>query len=93
MTLADRAPEDSLSRARWLYVAAVMAASQNDYAGCEVLSNEGLRIGTELRDVEVVAWSLVHAAMARWVGGDLVGSRRQLESALSMAQLSMALMP
>ena len=86
-SLADLAPEDSLSRARLLYVAAIMASSQNDYAGCDVLSNESLRIGTELRDVEVVAWSLVHAAMARWVGGDLVGSRRQLESALSMAQL------
>jgi predicted ATPase/DNA-binding CsgD family transcriptional regulator len=85
--MAELAPEDSLPRARLLWVAAVMAASQNDYDGCGLLSNESLRIGTEVRDVEVVAWSLIHDAMARWVGGDLAGSTRQLESALSLARL------
>jgi non-specific serine/threonine protein kinase len=86
-SLAELAPEDSLPRARLLWVAAVMASSQNDYDGCDVLSNESLRIGTEVRDAEVVAWSLVQASMAHWVGGDLAGSTRQLESALSLARL------
>ena len=86
-SLADLAQEDSLPRARLLLVAAVMASSQNDYDGCGALSGESLRIGTEARDVEVVAWSLVHDSMARWVGGDLASSARQLESALSLARL------
>jgi predicted ATPase/DNA-binding CsgD family transcriptional regulator len=86
-SLAELAPEDSLPRARLLVVAAVMASSQNDYDGCGMLSNESLRIGTEVRDVEVVAWALVHDAMARWVEGDLPNSARQLESALSLARL------
>ncbi len=64
-----------------------MASSQNDYDGCGMLSNESLRIGTEVRDVEVVAWALIHDAMARWVEGDLANSARQLESALSLARL------
>jgi non-specific serine/threonine protein kinase len=85
--LAELAPEDSLPRARLLWVAAVMASSQNDYDGCGVLSAESLRIGTEVRDVEVVAWSLALATMPRWVGGDLAGSARQLESALTLARL------
>jgi non-specific serine/threonine protein kinase len=87
ISLAELAPEDSLPRARLLVVAAVMASSQNDYDGCGMLSNESLRIGTEARDVEVVAWALVHDAMARWVGGDLANGARQLESALSLARL------
>ena len=86
-SLTELAPEDSLPRARLLVVAAVMASSQNDYDGCGMLSNESLRIGTEVRDVEVVAWALVHDAMARWVEGDLANSARQLESALSLARL------
>jgi predicted ATPase len=86
-SLAELAPEDSLPRARLLLVAAVMASSQNDYDGCGALSNESLRIGTDVRDVEVVTWALVHDAMARWVGGDLASSARQLESALSLARL------
>jgi predicted ATPase/DNA-binding CsgD family transcriptional regulator len=86
-SLAELAPDDSLPRARLLWVAAVMAASQNDYAACAPLSDESLRIGTEVKDVEVVAWSLVMAAMARWAGGDLAGALQQLESALSLAQL------
>jgi DNA-binding CsgD family transcriptional regulator len=85
--LAELAPEDSLPRARLLWVAAVMAASQNDYGACPALSEESLRIGTAVRDVEVVAWSLVMAAMPRWVGGDLAGALQQFESALSLARL------
>ena len=85
--LAELAPEDSLPRARLLWVAAVMAASQNDYDAAAVLSGESLRIGIETKDVEVVAWSLLRDAMSRWAAGDLAGSTRQLESALSLARL------
>jgi predicted ATPase/DNA-binding CsgD family transcriptional regulator len=86
-SLAELAPEDSLPRARLLWVASVMAASQNDYDACAALSAESLRIGTEVKDVEVVAWSLLMDTMPRWVDGDLAGSTRQLESALSLARL------
>ena len=85
--LAELAPEDSLPRARLLWVAAVMTASQNDYDAAAVLSAESLRIGIETKDVEVVAWSLLRDAMSRWADGDLAGSTRQLESALSLARL------
>ena len=83
----ELAPEDSLARARLLWVAAVMTASQNDYDAAAVLSGESLRIGIETKDVEVVAWSLLRDAMSRWAVGDLAGSTRQLESALSLARL------
>jgi non-specific serine/threonine protein kinase len=86
-SLADLAPENSLPRARLLWVAAVMASSQNDYDACAALSDESLRIGTDIKDVEVVAWSLLIATMSTWVGGDLAGSTRQFESALSLARL------
>jgi predicted ATPase/DNA-binding CsgD family transcriptional regulator len=86
-SLAELAPVNSLSRARLLWVAAVMASSQNDYEACAAFSEESLRIGTEVKDVEVVAWSLLLGTMFRWVGGDLEGATRQLESALSLAQL------
>ena len=87
-SLAALAPEDSLPRARLLWVAAVMATSQNDYDACAVLSDESLRIGTEVKDVEVVAWSLLLGAMPRWVvEADLAGAAQQLESALSLARL------
>ena len=86
-SLAELAPEDSLPRARLLLVAAVMVTSQNDYSASAPLSDESLRIGTEVKDAEVVAWSLVMTAMPRWVGGDLTGALQQLESALSLARL------
>ena len=86
-SLAELAPEDSLPRARLLWVASVMAGSQNDYEACAALSAESLRIGTEVKDVEVVAWSLLMDTMPRWVGGDLAGSTRQLESGLALARL------
>src|SRR5262249_32310071 len=52
--LADVTPENSLPRARLLWVAAIMAASQNNYDASAELSEESLRIGTQLRDAEVV---------------------------------------
>jgi len=86
-SLADLVAENSLPRARLLWVAAVMASSQNDFDACAALSAESLRIGTAVKDVEVVAWSLLLETMSTWVGGDLAGSTRQLESALSLARL------
>jgi predicted ATPase/DNA-binding CsgD family transcriptional regulator len=85
--LADIVPESSLPRARLLWVAAIMALNQNDTDACRALSAESLRIGTELRDVEVVAWSLLVGAIPRWFDGDLAGATEQIESALSLARL------
>jgi DNA-binding CsgD family transcriptional regulator len=86
-SLAELAPENSVPRARLLCVASVMALNQNDYDASAALSEESLRIGTKVKDVEVVAWSLDQAAVRRWVGGDLEGATQQLESALSLARL------
>jgi predicted ATPase/DNA-binding CsgD family transcriptional regulator len=86
-SLADLAPENSLPRARLLWVAAIMAFDQNDTEACRALSGESLRIGTELKDVEVAASALLVAAMPRWMDGDLAGATEQMDSALSLARL------
>src|SRR5215470_11673318 len=86
-SLADAAPRRSLARAQLLWVASVMAHRENDYAACAALCETSLQIGTELRDVEVVAWSLLVGAIPLWATGDLTGAKQQLESALSLAEL------
>jgi DNA-binding CsgD family transcriptional regulator len=85
--LADLAPENSVPRARLLWVAAIMALNQNDTGACRTLSSESLRIGTEVKDAEVVAWSLLIGAIPRWLDGDLAGATEQMESALWLARV------
>ena len=87
MALADVAPTASLARARLLWVAAVMAHRENDYAACAELCDASLQIGTARKEVEIVAWSLVVAAIPRWADGDLAGARQRLEAALTLAEL------
>jgi non-specific serine/threonine protein kinase len=87
ISLAELAPEDAVSRGRLLWVAAIMAASQNDYDACAALSEESQRIGTAARDVEVVAWALIMSSMPRLRAGDLVGAKERVESALTLARL------
>jgi predicted ATPase/DNA-binding CsgD family transcriptional regulator len=86
-SLAEATVEDSASRGRLLWVAAVMAGSQNDYDGCVALTDESLRIGTAAKDVEVVGWSLIESAVPRWRQGDIEGSADRFASALSLAKL------
>ena len=85
--LAETAPPRSLARAQLLWVAAVMAHRENDYGACAALCEESLQIGTELKDVEVVAWSLLVGAIPRWAEGDLTGATQRLDSALTLAEL------
>jgi predicted ATPase/DNA-binding CsgD family transcriptional regulator len=85
--LIETTAEDSLPRACLLWVAAAMAASQNDYEASPLLSLESLRIGTLLKDAEVVGWSLTYVAVARFFGGDLAEATRLSESALSLARV------
>ena len=86
-SLAELAPEDSISRGRLLWVAAIMASSVNDYDACAALCDESLRIGTAARDVEVVGWALSVSAMPRLRGGDLADAKERVESALTLARL------
>ena len=86
-SLAESAPENSVSRGYLLWAAAVMALCQNDYDACAALSEESLRIGTEVRDVEVVAWALITGAVPRWMAGDTAGAAERVESALLLARL------
>lgn len=86
-SLAEATAEDSASRGRLLWVAAVMAGSQNDYDGCVALTDESLRVGTIARDVEVVGWSLIESAVPRWRQGDIETSADRFTSALSLAKL------
>jgi hypothetical protein len=64
-----------------------MALNQNDAEACRDLSGESLRIGTEVKDVGVVAWSLLVGAIPHWRDGDLAGATEQIASALSLARL------
>ena len=86
-SLACLARENSVPRARLLWVAAIMALNQNDTDACRALSDESLRIGTELKDVEVVGWSLLAGAIPRWLDGDPGGATEQIGSVVSLARL------
>jgi predicted ATPase/DNA-binding CsgD family transcriptional regulator len=86
-SLAELAPENSVARGRLLSVAAVMAASQNDYEACAALAEESLRIGTAVRDVEVVSWALRLSSVPCFRDGDLAGAKERAESALLLARL------
>jgi predicted ATPase len=81
------APEDSVPRARLLWVAAVMASSQNDHDDCAALSAESLRIATEARDVEAAGWARAMSAIPRLRAADLAGAKERIESALALARL------
>src|SRR5215472_7926522 len=85
-SLAETAPQRSLARAWLLWVAAVMAHRENDYGACAALCDASVQIGTELRDVELAAWSLLVGAIPLWADGDLPGARQRLESALMLAE-------
>ena len=86
-SLADLAPENSLARGRLLWVAAVMASTQNDYEAGAALAEESLRIGIATKDAEVVGWALTVSSVPRRRHGDLAGARERAESALSLARL------
>jgi non-specific serine/threonine protein kinase len=86
-SLAELAPENSLARARFLWVAAIMAVSANDYEACAALAEESLRIGTAVRDVEVVSEALRASAVPRFRDGNLVDAQERAESAVSLARL------
>jgi predicted ATPase/DNA-binding CsgD family transcriptional regulator len=85
--LAQSAPENSVARARLLWGAAAMALSQNDYGACAALSEESLRIATEVKDGEAVGWSLALRAIPYWAEGDTAAAAERFESALSLARL------
>jgi predicted ATPase/DNA-binding CsgD family transcriptional regulator len=86
-SLVELAPDDSAQRARLLLVQAVIAATQNDYDDSAELSRESLRIGRLVKDVEVVAWSLIHVGMPRWVHDDLSEAVDLFQSAISLSRL------
>jgi non-specific serine/threonine protein kinase len=86
-SLADLAQENSVPRARLLWVAAIMAMAVNDYDACATLGEESLSIGTATRDAEVVAWALLVTSVPRLSDGDLAGAKERAESALSLARL------
>jgi predicted ATPase/DNA-binding CsgD family transcriptional regulator len=86
-SLIEVTPEDSIPRARLLWVAAAMATSQNDYEASCALASESLRLGTLLKDAEVVGWSLIYVTISRWFAGDVAEAARLNQSALSLARV------
>jgi len=85
-SLAQVAPEDSAPRAHLLWAAAAMASCQNDFEACMALSSESLRIGTLLKDPEILAWSLIWVAIPLSVKGNLTQALERAESAVSLAR-------
>jgi len=85
-SLAELTPEDSRPRAHLLWAAAAMASSQTDFDACTALSRESLRIGTQLNDAEVVAWSLNWVAISLWLVGNLAAAVERGQAALSIAR-------
>jgi non-specific serine/threonine protein kinase len=79
--------QDSVPRARLLWVAAAMATSQNDHEAASELSEQSLRLGTLLKDAEIVGWSLIYVTIARWFTGDMAEATRLNQSALSLARV------
>ncbi len=86
-SLIEVTPEGSLPRARLFWVAAIMAITQNDYGASAALTRDSLRIGTELKDVEVEAWSLVLSAFPLWIAGDLAEAEALAQSGIDLAGL------
>ena len=70
-SLAELAPEDSVPRARLLWVAAVMAMSVNDYDACAALSEESLRIDPAMSGLPTGTVTFIHRPGARRAPGDL----------------------
>jgi predicted ATPase/DNA-binding CsgD family transcriptional regulator len=85
-SLVDVTPPESLPRARLLWVAAAMAATQSDHRACAALSQESLRIGRLVKDAEVVGWSLTYLATARWLAGELAEGTRLTQDTLALAR-------
>jgi non-specific serine/threonine protein kinase len=85
-SLTDLTPPESLPRARLLWAMASVAATQNDYGACAMLSEENLRIGRLLSNAEVVGWSLTYLAVARWFAGHAAEATRLTKEAISLAR-------
>ena len=85
-SLIEVTPEEGLPRGCLLWVAAAMAATQNDYEASAAVSEESLRIGTLLKDVNIVGWSLIYVTIAHWFAGNPPEATR-LNQVLSLARL------
>jgi len=85
-SLIEATPEDSLPRGRLLWVASAQAVAQNDCEASAALGEESLRIGTLLKDVNIVGWSLIYLTIAHWFAGNPPEATR-LNQVLSLARL------
>jgi non-specific serine/threonine protein kinase len=90
VALVEVTAAESLPRARLLWVAANIASAQSDFDACAALSEQSLRIATEVQDVEVVGWSLMLQATYPWAQGNIAAAAERVESALSLARLMRA---
>lgn len=84
-TLTELAPQDSLARARLLWVGAALACALNDYTGAGELSREALRIGKQLKDADIVARASLWLAVPKFVAGDVSGATELAQEARSVA--------
>lgn len=85
--LIELAPQNSLPRARLLWVGATLASALNDYPGAGERSREALRIGKHVKDAEIVGFSSLWLALAKFVAGDQEEVAELAQEALSLARL------
>ena len=81
-------PEESLSRARLLWLAPSLATDQYDYLACAELSEQSVRIGAELKDPQVVGWWFILASAGGQTGGDLQGAGELVKSCAGSCSIS-----
>jgi len=86
--LLDLTPEDSLARGHGLWVAALLAYTLNDYVEAGRMAAEGLRIGRQLGNAEVVGWSLHYLGAVAWSEGRIGEAASLVGSALAQANVT-----
>jgi non-specific serine/threonine protein kinase len=84
--LRDAAPARAAQRAKALYAAGVLAATQDDRVAASALHGEGLALRRALGDRAGVVSALQGLGGAASVGGDHAAARRYLEESVAIAR-------
>jgi hypothetical protein len=66
---------------------AVIDLVQNEDMAARAAVEEALRIGRQLRNADMVGWSLIGLSIAAWIGHDGQETVSRAESALALARI------
>lgn len=85
-SLIELTPPDSLTRARGLWVSALLAIVSNDYLDAGRMAQEALRIGQLLGNAEITAGCLDYLGIVAWAEGRTAEADALVGSALAVAR-------